>query len=51
MSKAPEEINKREIVLDDGRYMIFYTVAPPDGRGAEDVSVPVVTTDQPDEEN
>jgi hypothetical protein len=53
MSKVPEEINKRQIVLEDGRYMIFYTIAPSHDLGPEEVPVafPEATPDQPEEEN
>jgi len=53
MNKEPEEINKRQIVLEDGRYMIFYTFAPSDRPSPVDVPFlfPENAPDQPEEEN
>lgn len=33
MSKASEKMIKRQIEMADGRYLIFYIFAPPDGSG------------------
>lgn len=53
MSKVLEEMNKRQIVLEDGRYMILYTFTPSDRLGPSGAAVPIpeVTPDQPEEEN
>ena len=52
MSKVLEEMNKRQIVLEDGRYMIFYTFAPSDRLGPSSVAVliPEVIPDESAEE-
>ena len=53
MSRVPEEIHKRQIVLDDGRYLIFYTVALAKSLRPDEVPVPSpqAPTNQPEEEN
>jgi hypothetical protein len=53
MSKALEEMNRQQIVLEDGRYMIFYTFAPSDcpGLWGAAVSVPEVRAAEAEEEN
>jgi hypothetical protein len=53
MSKVLEEMKKRQIVMEDGRYMIFYTFAPKDNLGPSILAVPVpeATPDEPAEEN
>lgn len=51
MSKVFEEMKKRQIVMADGRYMIFYTFASEDRLGPSCVAVPEVTPDEPAEEN
>ena len=53
MNKVPEQITKRTVVLPDGRYMIFYTVADSDRFGPGDVTVtsPEATPAPSEEEN
>lgn len=53
MSKVLEEMNNRQIVLEDGRYMIFYTFAPSDRLGPSGPPIPIaeVTADEPEEED
>lgn len=53
MSKAPEQMIKRQVVLADGRYLIFYTFAPADGLGSSHLAVPIseAEADKPAGEN
>jgi hypothetical protein len=41
MSKASEKINKRQVVMADGRYLIFYTFEAPDGRRSSHCAHPI----------
>lgn len=52
MSKVLE-MNKRQIVLDDGRYLIFYTFGPSERLRPRDAAVPMTetTADEPEKEN
>jgi len=40
MIEAPKKIIKREIVLADGRYLIFYTFAPSESPHSSQLAVP-----------
>jgi hypothetical protein len=53
MTKKLEDIKKRQIILEDGRYMIFYAVTSKVHLvpSSVAVSVPEVTRDDPEEEN
>jgi hypothetical protein len=53
MSRASEEIKKREVVMADGRYLIFYTFAPFDRHGSPRTNVPIpeAKADKSDKEN
>jgi hypothetical protein len=52
MSKVLE-MNKRQIVLDDGRYLIFYTFGPSESLSPRDAAVPIAeaTADEREKEN
>lgn len=41
MIEAPKKTTKREIVLADGRYLIFYTFAPADRLGSSRFADPI----------
>jgi hypothetical protein len=41
MSKASEQINKRQVVMADGRYLIFYTFGPSDRHGSSHTPAPI----------
>jgi hypothetical protein len=46
------EMNKRQIVLDDGRYLIFYSFGPLEGLSPRDaVPMAETTADEPEKEN
>ena len=44
MIKGAKKIIKREIVLADGRYLIFYTFAPADHLASSRPAVPIPDT-------
>jgi hypothetical protein len=53
MSKASEKMIKRQVVMADGRYLIFYTFAPFDRPASSDRAdpVPEAKSAKPAEEN
>lgn len=44
MGEAPQRVIKRRIVMADGRYLIFYDFAPPDGKCSSLTPVPTEST-------
>jgi hypothetical protein len=53
MSKGFEKMIKRQVVMADGRYLIFYTFAPCDRPGSSNRADPIPETEgaTPIEEN
>lgn len=53
MNKVSEKMIKRQVVMADGRYLIFYTFAPPDFSGSSHHvdAVPEAKAPKPVEEN
>ena len=53
MSKASEKMIKRQVMMADGRYLIFFTFAPSDGPASSKHAdcVPQAKAAKPAEEN
>lgn len=40
MNKASEKMDQRQVVMEDGRYLIFFTFAPHDPPGSSRAAAP-----------